>query len=95
MSETNPGYSDDQHAGEVGSRRATIGTATDPESVNVPPTRPGAAENAYEAEARRTPHETFVPDTLIPSCPLAFKFSQWATSSSLRAPRLTALRLRC
>lgn len=66
MSETNPGYSDDQHAGEVGSRRATIGTATDPESVNVPPTRPGAAENAYEAEARRTPHETFVPDTLEP-----------------------------
>ncbi|MGI5272676.1 DUF3618 domain-containing protein [Nonomuraea sp. CA-218870] len=66
MSETNPGYSDDQHAGEVGSRRATVGTPTDPESINVPPTRPGAAENAHEAEARREAHETFIPEAPEP-----------------------------
>ncbi|MFG1943138.1 DUF3618 domain-containing protein [Nonomuraea sp. NPDC048826] len=66
MSETNPGYSDDLPAGEVGSRRATVGTPTDPESINVPPTRPGAAENAHEAEARREAHETFVPEAPEP-----------------------------
>ncbi|MFC5819737.1 DUF3618 domain-containing protein [Nonomuraea harbinensis] len=62
MSETNPGYSDDQYAGDVGSRRATVGTPTDPESINVPVTRGGAAENAHEAELRREPHETFIPE---------------------------------
>jgi len=62
MSEMNPGYADDQHAGDVGARRATVGTPTDHESVNVPPTRPGAAENAQEAEAARQADETFIPE---------------------------------
>ncbi|MFC5829387.1 DUF3618 domain-containing protein [Nonomuraea insulae] len=65
MSETDPGYSE-QHAGNVGARRATVGTPTEPESINVPPTRPGAAENALEAEAEREEHETFIPETPIP-----------------------------
>ncbi|MEU4577509.1 DUF3618 domain-containing protein [Nonomuraea sp. NPDC023979] len=61
MSETDPGRSD-QHAGTVGARRATVGTPTDAESINVPPTRPGAAENAHEAELAREEHETFIPE---------------------------------
>ncbi|WP_336205468.1 DUF3618 domain-containing protein [Nonomuraea sp. LPB2021202275-12-8] len=61
MSETDPGQSD-QHAGTVGARRATVGTPTDHESINVPPTRPGAAENAHEAELAREEHETFIPE---------------------------------
>ncbi|WP_049576315.1 DUF3618 domain-containing protein [Nonomuraea sp. SBT364] len=61
MSETDPGRSD-QHAGTVGARRATVGTPTDHESINVPPTRPGAAENAHEAELAREEHETFIPE---------------------------------
>jgi hypothetical protein len=68
MSETDPrdqGYSE-QHAGDVGSRRATVGTQTDRESVNVPPTRPGAAENALKAEAARQEHETFIPESPVP-----------------------------
>lgn len=65
MSETDPGYSE-QHAGNVGARRATVGTPTERESINVPPTRPGAAENALEAEAAREAHETFIPETPIP-----------------------------
>ena len=66
MSETNPGHADRVHAGDVGARRATVGTPTDRESVNVPPTRPGAAENAHEDEIRRRPEETFIPETPEP-----------------------------
>jgi hypothetical protein len=65
MSETDPGYSE-QHAGDVGSRRATVGTPTERESINVPPTRPGAAENAHRAEEARQEHETFVPEPPVP-----------------------------
>ncbi|GAA1740822.1 DUF3618 domain-containing protein [Nonomuraea bangladeshensis] len=61
MSETDPGYSE-QHAGDVGAHRATVGAPTEPESVNVPPTRPGATENARRAEAAREGHETFIPE---------------------------------
>ncbi|MEW9549156.1 DUF3618 domain-containing protein [Nonomuraea sp. NPDC050783] len=64
MSETNPGYSE-QHAGDIGAHRATVGTPTEPESVNVPATRPGAAENARREEASRKGHETFVPQPPI------------------------------
>lgn len=64
MSETDPGYSE-QHAGDVGARRATVGTPTERESINVPPTRPGAAENARQAEAARQEHETFIPESPI------------------------------
>jgi hypothetical protein len=65
MSETDPGHSE-QHAGDVGARRATVGTPTERESINVPPTRPGAAENAREAEVARQEHETFIPEAPIP-----------------------------
>ncbi|TMR92444.1 DUF3618 domain-containing protein [Nonomuraea basaltis] len=65
MSETDPGHSE-QHAGDVGARRATVGTPTERESINVPPTRPGAAENARQAEAARQEHETFIPEAPIP-----------------------------
>ncbi|MFG1699440.1 DUF3618 domain-containing protein [Nonomuraea sp. NPDC049309] len=64
MSETDPGFSR-QHAGYVGSRRATVGEPTDPESMNVPQTRPGAAENAHMAELAREGHETFIPETPV------------------------------
>jgi hypothetical protein len=62
MSEMNPGRTDKQHAGTMGARRAAVGEPTDHESINVPPTRPGAAENAHEAERAREGHETFVPE---------------------------------
>ncbi|WP_221762175.1 DUF3618 domain-containing protein [Nonomuraea sp. WAC 01424] len=65
MSETDPGYSE-QHAGDVGARRATVGTPTERESINVPPTRPGAAENARKAELARQAHETFIPEVPAP-----------------------------
>ncbi|MEU7900118.1 YtxH domain-containing protein [Nonomuraea sp. NPDC049152] len=65
MTETDPGFSE-SHAGDVGARRATVGTPTDHESINVPPTRPGAAENAEAAEEARRPHEEFVPERPIP-----------------------------
>jgi Protein of unknown function (DUF3618) len=65
MSESDPGYSE-QHAGNVGARRATVGTPTDGESINVPQTRPGAAENARQAEAARQEHEKFIPEPPIP-----------------------------
>ncbi|MET9338142.1 hypothetical protein [Nonomuraea sp. NPDC003804] len=65
MTETDPGFSD-AHAGDVGARRATVGTPTDHESVNVPPTRAGAAENAEAAAEARRPHEEFVPEGPIP-----------------------------
>jgi vacuolar-type H+-ATPase subunit H len=65
MSETDPGYSKD-HAGDVGAHRATVGTPTERESINVPPTRPGAAENAERAAAAREEHETFIPESPIP-----------------------------
>lgn len=64
MSEQDPGRSE-QYAGDVGSRRRTVGTPTDHESVNVPPIRPGAAENARKAEAARQEHETFIPEAPI------------------------------
>ncbi|HUR06627.1 MAG TPA: DUF3618 domain-containing protein [Nonomuraea sp.] len=66
MSETDPEYRDqgysEQHAGDVGARRTTVGMPTDHESVNVPPTRPGAVENALKADAARQEHETFIPE---------------------------------
>ncbi|MEO3791385.1 DUF3618 domain-containing protein [Nonomuraea sp. B10E15] len=65
MSETDPGYTGEQHAGDVGARRATVGTPTERESINVPPTRAGAAENARHAEAAREEHETFIPEAPI------------------------------
>ncbi|WP_052423504.1 DUF3618 domain-containing protein [Nonomuraea candida] len=65
MSETDPGYSE-QSAGNVGAHRATVGTPTEHESINVPPTRAGAADNARRAEAAREGHETFIPETPIP-----------------------------
>ncbi|TDC86455.1 DUF3618 domain-containing protein [Nonomuraea deserti] len=65
MSETDPGYTGQQHAGDVGARRATVGTPTERESINVPPTRPGAAENARQAEAAREEHETFIPEAPV------------------------------
>ncbi|MBF8192214.1 DUF3618 domain-containing protein [Nonomuraea sp. K274] len=65
MSETDPSYSE-QHAGDLGAHRATVGTPTEHESVNVPPTRPGAAENARRAAAAREEHETFIPETPVP-----------------------------
>jgi hypothetical protein len=46
----------------MGARRATVGEPTDSESINVPVTRPGAAENAHEAERAREGHETFIPE---------------------------------
>ncbi|GAA2204780.1 hypothetical protein GCM10009850_005360 [Nonomuraea monospora] len=64
MSETDPGHSE-QHAGDVGARRATVGTPTERESINVPPTRPGAADNARRAEVAREEHETFIPEAPI------------------------------
>ncbi|NBE98065.1 DUF3618 domain-containing protein [Nonomuraea sp. KC401] len=65
MSETDPGYTGQQHAGDVGAHRATVGTSTERESVNVPPTRPGAAENARQAEAAREEHEVFIPEAPV------------------------------
>ncbi|MGP3912458.1 DUF3618 domain-containing protein [Nonomuraea sp. 10N515B] len=65
MSETDPGYDSEHHAGDVGARRARVGTPTERESINVPPTRPGAAENAQRAEAAREEHETFIPEAPI------------------------------
>lgn len=65
MSETDPGFSE-SHAGDVGARRATVGTPTDHESINVPPTRAGAAENAHQAEESRRPHEEFVAEGTVP-----------------------------
>ncbi|MGI5288852.1 DUF3618 domain-containing protein [Nonomuraea polychroma] len=65
MSETDPGYDREHHAGDVGARRARVGTPTERESINVPPTRPGAEENARRAEEAREEHETFIPETPI------------------------------
>ncbi|WP_433517765.1 DUF3618 domain-containing protein [Nonomuraea sp. CA-143628] len=69
MSETDPEYGEqgfsEQHAGDVGARRTTVGMPTDHESVNVPPTRPGAVENAMKAEAARREHETFIPEPAL------------------------------
>lgn len=62
MSEMNPGRTDRQHAGTMGARRAAVGEPIDHESINVPPIRPGAAENAHEAERAREGHEIFVPE---------------------------------
>ncbi|MFI6290392.1 DUF3618 domain-containing protein [Nonomuraea sp. NPDC050790] len=65
MTEADPGMDREHNAGNVGARRATVGTPTDDISVNVPPTRPGAAENALADEAERESHETFVPQPPI------------------------------
>ncbi|MET7465123.1 DUF3618 domain-containing protein [Nonomuraea sp. NPDC005501] len=65
MSETDPGYSSGQHAGDVGAHRTTVGMPTDEESINVPQTRAGAAENALKAEEDRAGHETFDPEPLV------------------------------
>ncbi|MFI6322678.1 DUF3618 domain-containing protein [Nonomuraea sp. NPDC050556] len=63
MTETDPGEGFEQgRAGEMGARRKPVGAPVDSGSVNVPQTRPGAAENALAAEAAREPHETFVPE---------------------------------
>ncbi|MFG3436661.1 DUF3618 domain-containing protein [Nonomuraea sp. NPDC047897] len=65
MSETDPGHSE-QHAGQVGAHRSTVGAPTDHESINVPQTRPGAEENARRAEAARDEHEVFDPEPPLP-----------------------------
>lgn len=65
MSETDPGHIE-QHAGDIGARRATVGLPTDHESINVPPTRPGAAENARRAAEAREGNETFIPEPPVP-----------------------------
>ncbi|MFI6732676.1 DUF3618 domain-containing protein [Nonomuraea sp. NPDC050451] len=83
MSETDPGYSE-QHAGNVGARRATVGTPTERESINVPPTRPGAAENARRAEEERTEHETFLPEPPVPDDHTAAVEREWAEAESPR-----------
>ncbi|MEU6998488.1 hypothetical protein [Nonomuraea sp. NPDC046570] len=57
----------EQHAGDMGAHRATLGEPTDPESINVAPTRPGAKENALADETSRRPHEEFVPEAPIPA----------------------------
>ncbi|GGO76624.1 DUF3618 domain-containing protein [Nonomuraea cavernae] len=61
MSETDPGYSE-EHAGEVGAHRSRVGMPTDDKSINVPPTRAGAAENALHAEEEREEHGKFIPE---------------------------------
>ncbi|NUT38377.1 MAG: DUF3618 domain-containing protein [Thermoactinospora sp.] len=66
MSETSGSQAGGTHAGDVGARRATVGEPTDEMSVNVPPTRPEALENAREAQAARTGEETFVPEPPSP-----------------------------
>ncbi|HEX4815880.1 MAG TPA: DUF3618 domain-containing protein [Nonomuraea sp.] len=86
MSETDPGHSD-QYAGDVGAHRATVGTPTERESINVPPTRPGAAENAREAAAAREEHETFIPETPIPDERSEAQESLRAEEQSLRGER--------
>ncbi|MEV4563510.1 DUF3618 domain-containing protein [Nonomuraea sp. NPDC049419] len=86
MSETDPGYSG-QHAGDVGARRATVGTPTDRESMNVPQTRPGAAENAHEAELKREAHETFIPETPIRDERAEADMSHGTEEASLRGSR--------
>ncbi|MFB9472700.1 DUF3618 domain-containing protein [Nonomuraea salmonea] len=86
MSETDPGYSG-QHAGDVGARRATVGTPTDRESMNVPQTRPGAAENAHEAELKREGHETFIPETPIRDERAEADMSHGTEEASLRGSR--------
>ncbi|MBE1585532.1 DUF3618 domain-containing protein [Nonomuraea angiospora] len=83
MSETDPGYSE-QYAGNVGARRATVGTPTERESINVPPTRPGAAENARRVEEERTAHETFAPEPVIPDERAQALESEWAQAESPR-----------
>ncbi|MFF4620987.1 DUF3618 domain-containing protein [Nonomuraea jabiensis] len=83
MSETDPGYSE-QYAGNVGARRATVGTPTERESINVPPTRPGAAENARRVEEERTAHETFAPEPVIPDERTQALEREWAEAESPR-----------
>ncbi|WP_431912050.1 DUF3618 domain-containing protein [Nonomuraea jabiensis] len=83
MSETDPGYSE-QYAGNVGARRATVGTPTERESINVPPTRPGAAENARRVEEERTAHETFAPEPVIPDERAQALEREWAEAESPR-----------
>lgn len=66
MTEHDPGYGYvDEHAGDVGSRRATIGTPTDEGSINMPQVRPGATENAEEWEKSHERHDVFVPATHV------------------------------
>ncbi|MEV0232972.1 DUF3618 domain-containing protein [Nonomuraea sp. NPDC050786] len=86
MSETDPGYSE-QHAGNVGARRATVGTPTERESINVPPTRPGAAENARHAEEARTEHETFIPEPPVRDEREEAAENQRAEEESVPTPR--------
>ncbi|MFI6595668.1 hypothetical protein ACIBHX_05425 [Nonomuraea sp. NPDC050536] len=64
MSETDPGYIEG-HAGDVGSRRATIGTPIDEGSINVPQRRPGATENAEAWVKSHERHDVFVPASRI------------------------------
>ncbi|GAA3234889.1 DUF3618 domain-containing protein [Nonomuraea helvata] len=86
MSETDPGYSE-QHAGNVGARRATVGTPTERESINVPPTRPGAAENARHAEEARAEHETFIPEPPVRDERAEAAESQRAEEETVPTPR--------
>ncbi|MEQ4722768.1 DUF3618 domain-containing protein [Nonomuraea sp. B19D2] len=90
MSETDPGYSE-QHAGNVGARRAMVGTPTERESINVPPTRPGAAENAQHAEDARAEHETFIPEPPIRDERAEVAESQRAEEETVPTPHRSPL----
>ncbi|MFC4014515.1 DUF3618 domain-containing protein [Nonomuraea purpurea] len=83
MSETNPGFSE-MHAGDVGARRTTVGTPTEGDSINVPPTRPGAADNARRAEAARRAHETFAPEPPVPAERTEAVQRQWRAQERAR-----------
>ncbi|MET7329103.1 DUF3618 domain-containing protein [Nonomuraea sp. NPDC005650] len=86
MSETDPGHPG-QHAGDVGARRAMVGTPTERESINVPPTRPGAAENARRVEEERMAHETFPPEAPFDKEQTEALEREWAEAESPRHHR--------
>ncbi|MFI7131830.1 DUF3618 domain-containing protein [Nonomuraea sp. NPDC050153] len=86
MSETDPGHRE-QHAGDVGARRAMVGTPTERESINVPPTRPGAAENARRVEEERMAHETFPPEAPFDKERTEALEREWAEAESPRHHR--------
>ncbi|MEV4009178.1 DUF3618 domain-containing protein [Nonomuraea angiospora] len=61
-----------------------MGTPTERESINVPPTRPGAAENARRVEEERTAHETFAPEPITPDERAQALEREWAEAESPR-----------
>ncbi|MEV0586533.1 DUF3618 domain-containing protein [Nonomuraea sp. NPDC050310] len=66
MTESSGGEGPRVHAGDMGAHRATVGEPTDELSVNVPPTKPEALENARAAERAREPEEVFVAEPPVP-----------------------------